>query len=140
MLERFFQLRRNGTNVRTELLAGLTTFLTMAYIIFLQPSILSGAMFGMQTGLDAGAVMTATCLSAALATAIMGLYARYPIGQAPGMGENFFFVFSVLPAAGAMIAAGSKADSIDATAPSDWQIALGVVFIAGLLFVLLTLC
>ena len=140
MLERFFELRRNGTNVRTELLAGLTTFLTMAYIIFLQPSILSGAMFGIETGLDAGAVMTATCLSAALATAIMGLYARYPIGQAPGMGENFFFVFSVLPAAGAMVAAESKAGSIDPTATSDWRIALGVVFIAGLLFVLLTLC
>ena len=107
MLERFFRLREHGTNVRTEVLAGLTTFLTMAYIIFLQPGILSGQMFGMSTGLDFGAVMTATCLSAALATAIMGLYARYPIGQAPGMGENFFFVFSVLPAAGMMIERGS---------------------------------
>ncbi|MBN2216267.1 MAG: NCS2 family permease [Pirellulales bacterium] len=139
MLERFFQLQRHGTTVRTELLAGLTTFLTMAYIIFLQPSILSGRLFGMSTGLDFGAVMTATCLSAAVATAIMGLYARYPIGQAPGMGENFFFVFSVLPAAGAMIAAGAASGRIDPAATSPWQIALGVVFISGLLFMLLTL-
>ena len=106
MLDRFFQLRQHGTTVRTETLAGLTTFLTMAYIIFVQPAVLSGTMFGEPTGLDFGAVMTATCLSAALATAIMALYARYPIGQAPGMGENFFFVVSALPAAAAMIAAG----------------------------------
>lgn len=134
MLDRFFHLRENGTNVRTELLAGLTTFLTMAYIIFVQPAVLSGRMFGFSTGLDFGAVMTATCLSAALATAIMALYARYPIGQAPGMGENFFFVFSVIPAAQAMLDAGK----LDPAATSAWQIALGAVFISGLLFLLLT--
>ncbi|MDZ7615411.1 MAG: NCS2 family permease [Patescibacteria group bacterium] len=127
MLDRLFKLKEHGTNVRTEVLAGLTTFLTMAYIIFLQPAILSGQLFGMETGMDWGAVMTATCLAAALATAIMGLYANYPIGQAPGMGENFFFVFTVLPAA-ATIATG-------ATQP--WQIALGVVFVSGILFLLL---
>jgi AGZA family xanthine/uracil permease-like MFS transporter len=140
MLERFFQLREHGTNVRTEVLAGVTTFLTMAYIIFLQPAILSGQAFQptIATGLDFGAIMAATCLSAALATAIMGLYGRYPIGQAPGMGENFFFVLSVLPAAGAMIAAGAKDGSIDPAATSPWQVALGVVFISGLLFMLLT--
>jgi len=82
-------------------LAGVTTFLTMAYIIFVQPAVLSGAMFGKPTGMDFGAVTAATCLSAALATAIMALYARYPIAQAPGMGENFFFVFSAIPAAAA---------------------------------------
>ena len=96
-------------------------------------------MFGEPTGLDFGAVTTATCLAAALATAIMGLYARYPIAQAPGMGENFFFVFSVLPAAAAMIATGVKDGSIAAGTTTPWQIALGVVFISGLLFLLVTL-
>src|SRR3989475_10761216 len=99
MLERFFHLSENQTTTRTEVLAGVTTFLTMAYIIFVQPSVLSGAMFGKSTGMDFGAVTTATCLSAALATALMGLYARYPIAQALGMGDNFFFVFSAIPAA-----------------------------------------
>ncbi|MFH1921590.1 MAG: NCS2 family permease [Planctomycetota bacterium] len=130
MLDRFFRLRENNTTARTEMLAGLTTFLTMAYIIFLQPVVLTGKLFGQPNGMDEGAVMTATCVAAALATAIMGLYARYPIAQAPGMGENFVFVFSVVPAAGAMIAAGSVAG--DST--TAWQIALGVVFIAGVLF------
>ncbi|HBA85956.1 MAG TPA: guanine permease [Verrucomicrobia bacterium] len=127
MLNRVFQLRENRTNVRTELLAGLTTFLTMSYIIFVQPAVLSGAMFNMQTGLDFGAVTVATCVSAALATLIMGLYARYPIVLAPGMGENFFFVFSAIPAA---TAAGFA---------NGWQVALGVVFISGLLFLILSL-
>jgi hypothetical protein len=76
-----FKLTENKTSVRTEVLAGVTTFLTMAYIIVVQPSVLSGKMFGSDTGLDFGAVTTATCLSAALATAIMALYARYPIAQ-----------------------------------------------------------
>jgi adenine/guanine/hypoxanthine permease len=93
MIERLFKLSENNTNLRTEVLAGVTTFLTMAYIIFVQPAVLSGKMFGTDTGIDFGAVTTATCLSAALATAIMAIYARYPIAQAPGMGENFFFVF-----------------------------------------------
>ena len=92
MLDRFFRLSENHTNVRTELLAGLTTFLTMAYIIVVQPMVLSGKMAGQPTGMDFGAVTTATCIAAALASAIMGLYGRYPIAQAPGMGENFFFV------------------------------------------------
>jgi AGZA family xanthine/uracil permease-like MFS transporter len=127
LLERFFQLKANGTSVRTEVLAGCTTFLTMAYIIVVQPQVLSGRMFGFETGMDFGAVMTATCLSAALATLIMALYARYPIAQAPGMGENFFFVLSVIPAAAAAGHAGA------------WQVALGVVFLSGLAFLLLTL-
>ncbi|OLB17636.1 MAG: hypothetical protein AUI05_04105 [Verrucomicrobia bacterium 13_2_20CM_2_54_15_9cls] len=127
MLERVFKLSENRTTARTEALAGLTTFLTMAYIIFVQPAVLSGKMFGTDTGVDFGAVTTATCLSAALATAIMAVYARYPIAQAPGMGENFFFVFSALPAA---TAAGFR---------NGWQVALGVVFVSGVLFLILSL-
>ena len=127
MLERFFRLSENQTNARTELLAGVTTFVTMAYIIFVQPAVLSGAMFGKPTGMDFGAVTTATCLSAALATAIMALYARYPIAQAPGMGENFFFVFSAVPGAAA------------AGFANAWQVALGTVFISGVMFLILSL-
>ena len=93
MIERLFRLSQNKTDARTEALAGLTTFLTMAYIIFVQPAVLSGKMFGIDTGMDFGAVTTATGLSAALATAIMALYARYPIAQAPGMGEIFSLFF-----------------------------------------------
>ncbi len=127
MFERVFQLREQGTTVRTEFVAGLTTFLTMSYIIFVQPAVLSGALVGGSTGMDFGAVMTATCLAAALASAVMGLYGRYPIAQAPGMGENFFFIFSAIPAAAA---AG-------ATVP--WATALGAVFLSGVLFLALTL-
>src|SRR5215468_2679604 len=126
-MERLFRLSENRTTVRTEVVAGVTTFLTMAYIIFVQPAVLSGKMFGINTGLEFGAVTTATCLSAALATAIMAFYARYPIAQAPGMGENFFFVFSALPAA---TAAGFA---------NGWQVALGVVFVSGVLFLILSL-
>ncbi|MBN1673282.1 MAG: NCS2 family permease [Kiritimatiellae bacterium] len=128
VLGRFFRLRENGTTAKTEVLAGVTTFLTMAYIIFLQPAILSGVFFDppIATGMDFKSVMTATCLAAALATAVMALYARYPIAQAPGMGENFLFVLSVIPAAAG---AGFQ---------NGWQVALGVVFISGLLFLLLS--
>lgn len=125
-LEKFFQLLENGTDVRTELLAGLTTFLTMAYIIFVQPAVLSGKMFGFETGMDFGSVMVATCVGAAIASAIMGLYARYPIAQAPGMGQNFFFVLTAIPAATATGFANA------------WETALGVVFVSGVLFLLLT--
>jgi AGZA family xanthine/uracil permease-like MFS transporter len=83
MIERLFKLPENKTSVRTEVLAGVTTFQTMAYIIFVQPAVLSGKMFGIDTGIDFRAVTTATGLSAALATAIMAIYARYPIAQAP---------------------------------------------------------
>lgn len=127
MFDKIFQLSENRTTVRTELVAGLSTFLTMAYIIFVQPAVLSGKMFGIETGMDFGAVTTATCLSAAVATMIMALYARYPIAQAPGMGENFFFVFSAIPAA----AAAGYANA--------WQVALGMVFVSGVVFVLLSL-
>src|SRR5437667_9042142 len=123
MIERLFRLSESKTNARTEALAGLTTFLTMAYIIFVQPAVLSGKMFGTDTGVDFGAVTTATCLSAALATAIMAVYARYPIAQAPGMGEHFFFVFSALPAA---TAAGFR---------NGCQVALSLVLVTGVMFV-----
>jgi AGZA family xanthine/uracil permease-like MFS transporter len=127
MLERLFRLGENGTTVRTELGAGVTTFLTMSYIIFVQPAVLSGVMFGQPTGMDFGAVTTATCLAAALASAIMGLYGRYPIAQAPGMGENFFFVFTAVPLAAA------------AGAAVPWATALGAVFVSGVLFLALSL-
>jgi AGZA family xanthine/uracil permease-like MFS transporter len=112
-LERRFALAANGTTVRTELLAGLTTFLTMAYIIFVQPAVLSAA------GMDFGAVMVATCLATALATTLMALMANYPIAVAPAMGHNFFFAYSVVVAMHV-----------------SWQIALGGVAIAGAVFVL----
>ena len=104
-LDRLFQLRRHGTTVNTELIAGLTTFLTMAYIIFVNPSILGDA------GMPKGAVFVATCLIAALGTLIMGLYANYPIALAPGMGLNAYFAYVVV------LGMGLK-----------WQVALGAVF------------
>jgi AGZA family xanthine/uracil permease-like MFS transporter len=114
MLERFFRLRANGTNVRTEVLGGLTTFMTMAYIVFVNPQILSG------TGMDFDAVMVATCLAAGIATWVMGFAANYPIAMAPGMGENLFFLTVVT--------------SMGLT----WQTALGAVFVSGIVFFLLT--
>jgi adenine/guanine/hypoxanthine permease len=126
MLERFFKLNESGTTVQRELLAGVTTFVTMAYIIFVQPAVLSGEMFGAPTGMDLGSVMTATCLGAAIASVIMGIYARYPIAQAPGMGQNFFFTLTAVPAAAA------------AGFDNAWETALGVVFVSGVLFLLLS--
>ncbi|MDX1433937.1 MAG: NCS2 family permease [Gammaproteobacteria bacterium] len=115
MLERLFDLSGHGTDLRTELLAGITTFLTMAYIAFVNPAILSAA------GMDFGAVFVATCVAAALGTLIMGLYANYPIALAPGMGLNAFFAYGVVLGLG-----------------HTWQTALGAVFIAGVLFVVLS--
>ena len=90
MLEKIFKLSQHGTDVRTELLAGLTTFLTMVYIIFVNPSILGDA------GMPRESVFVATCLVAALGTAVMGLYANYPIAMAPGMGLNAYFAYTVV--------------------------------------------
>lgn len=132
MIARLFKLSENGTTVRTELGAGLTTFLTMSYIIFVQPAVLSGAMFGFSTGMDFNAILVATCVSAAVATAMMALYARYPIALAPGMGENFFFVLTVLPAA-------SSVAAVQAGVTTAWQVALGVVAVSGIIFLLLSL-
>ena len=115
MLDKFFRLSENGTTVRTELVAGLTTFLTMSYIIFVNPDILSS------TGMDRSAIFVATCVAAALGSAVMGLFANWPIGMAPGMGLNAFFAFTVVAAMG-----------------FSWQQALGAVFISGMIFLLLT--
>lgn len=115
-IEDFFKLKELNTNVRTEIIAGMTTFMTMAYIIFVNPAMIS------QTGMDFGAAMMATCISAAVATIMMGLYANYPIALAPGMGENAFFTYTVCLTMGI-----------------SWQVALGCVFIEGVFFILLTL-
>ena len=114
--ERLFRLQQHGTSVRTEMLAGLTTFLTMAYILFVNPSILA------QAGMDHGAVFVATCLAAALGSLVMALAANFPVGLAPGMGLNAFFAFTVVGAAG-----------------YPWQQALAAVFISGLIFLALSL-
>jgi AGZA family xanthine/uracil permease-like MFS transporter len=129
MLERWFGLSERGTTVQREVGAGIVTFLTMAYIIVVQPAVLSGVMFGdaMRTGMDFGAVMVATCLSAAFFSCLMGVYARYPIALAPGMGQNFFFVFSAIPAAAA------------AGFAEPWRAALGMVFLSGLCFFVISL-
>ena len=115
-LERRFHLKERGTDVRTEALAGATTFMTMAYIIFVNPGILSKA------GMPFGPVMVATCLSAALASLLMAFLANYPIALAPGMGLNAFFAFTVVLGMGV-----------------SWQVALAAVFLEGILFILLTL-
>ncbi len=117
-LSQYFRLAENKTDIKTEFIAGTTTFMTMAYIIFVNPSILTAAM-----GADKfPAVMAATCIASAAATFIMALAARYPIALAPGMGLNAFFAYSVC--------LGMKV---------PWQTALGIVFISGLFFTLLTL-
>ncbi len=139
MFDRIFRLRENGTTITTELLAGLTTFLTMAYIIFLQPMVLTRDVSGAPNGMDSGAVLVATCIAAAIATAVMGLYARFPIAQAPGMGENFIFALSVIPAASALIDTRVASGALQAGEVAPWQVALGVTFIAGCLFLTLSL-
>ncbi|WP_017430479.1 NCS2 family permease [Vreelandella jeotgali] len=113
-LDRHFKLSEHNTSVKTEVIAGVTTFLTMAYIIFVNPSILA------QAGMDEGAVFVATCLAAALGCLIMGIWANYPIALAPGMGLNAFFTYSVVLGMG-----------------HTWQVALGAVFLSGLCFFLL---
>ncbi|MBB5190239.1 AGZA family xanthine/uracil permease-like MFS transporter [Silvimonas terrae] len=116
MLEAFFKLKEHGTDVRTEVLAGFTTFLTMAYIIFVNPSILS------ITGMDFNAVFVATCIAAATGSLVMGLVANYPIALAPGMGLNAYFTFTVCKGMGV-----------------PWQVALGAVFISGIIFLVVSL-
>ena len=115
MLERFFRLRENGTAVRTEVMAGLTTFLTMAYIILVNPTILADA------GMPAAGAAAATCLAAAFGSIMMGLVANYPIALAPGMGLNAYFTYTVVKGMGL-----------------PWETALGCVFLSGVLFLILT--
>jgi AGZA family xanthine/uracil permease-like MFS transporter len=119
-IKHFFKLTENNTNVKTEFIAGLTTFMTMSYIIFVEPTVLSS------TGMDFGAVMMATCLSSFIATILMGILANYPIALAAAMGHNFYFTFTVCGAA----AIGGLG--------YGWQAALAAVFIAGIIYVLLT--
>jgi AGZA family xanthine/uracil permease-like MFS transporter len=116
LIEDFFRLKELNTSIRTEIIAGLTTFMAMAYIIFVNPAMIS------QTGMDFQAAMVATCISAGIATIMMGLYVNYPIALAAGMGENAFFTYTVCLTMGI-----------------SWQVALGCVFIEGLLFIILTL-
>ena len=115
-LEQYFEFAALGTNWRTELLAGFTAFITMAYIVFVNPSILQEA------GMPFQAVAVATCLSAGFGSLLMGAFARYPIALAPGMGLNAYFTYSVVKGLGV-----------------TWQVALGAVFLSGVIFVLLTL-
>ncbi len=115
MLERLFRLRENNTNVKTEVMAGITTFMTLSYIIFVQPTVLSAC------GMDFGATLAATCVASAVATFLMGFYANYPVALAPGMGQNFFFAYTVVMKMGI-----------------SWEKALGAVFISGVLFLLLS--
>jgi AGZA family xanthine/uracil permease-like MFS transporter len=115
LLDRYFGLTASGTSVRTELVAGITTFLTMVYIVFVNPQILGNA------GMDKGAVFTATCIAAAVSTLVMALYANYPIALAPGMGLNAFFAFTVV--------LGHK---------YSWQQALAGVFCSGVMFFLIS--
>jgi len=114
-LERYFEFQELGTNWRTEILAGLTTFLTMAYIVFVNPAVLHDA------GMPLAAVTAATCVSAAFASLLMGVFARYPIALAPGMGINAYFAYTVVKGMGI-----------------PWQTALGAVFLSGIAFLLLT--
>lgn len=116
MLERIFQLQAHGTTVHTEIIAGITTFLTMAYILFVNPPMLA------ETGMDIGAVFVATCLAGAIGSLIMGLLANYPIALAPGMGLNAFFTYTVVLTMG-----------------YSWQVGLGAVFLSGLIFFTLSL-
>jgi len=116
MLTQYFKLDELGTTVRTEVIAGLTTFLTMAYIIFVNPLILSEA------GMDRGAVFVATCIASAIGTLVMALYANYPLALAPGMGLNAYFTFGVVKGM-----------------HFPWQVALGAVLISGVLFLVLSL-
>lgn len=114
-MENFFKLKENNTNVKTEVVAGITTFMTMAYILAVNPLILA------ETGMDPGGVFTATALAATIATLIMALYAKYPFGLAPGMGLNAFFTYSVVMRMG-----------------KSWEFALTAVLIEGIIFVLLS--
>ncbi|WP_330111298.1 NCS2 family permease [Cetobacterium somerae] len=114
-MEKLFQLKEHGTTVKQEIIAGVTTFLTMAYIIFVNPSILS------MTGMDKGALITVTCLASAIGTAITAFWVNAPLAMAPGMGLNAFFTFTLVLGNGA-----------------TWEQALGVVFISGVIFLALT--
>ena len=125
-IDEYFGLAEAGTNLRTETIAGATTFMTMAYIIVVNPAILSNAA---GARMNFGAVMTATCVASAFATLLMAVLARYPIALAPGMGLNAFFSFEVCNFIAGLQARGEVAGGV-----APWQIALGMVFISGFVF------
>ena len=116
MLEKMFKFKENNTNVKTEVIAGLTTFMTMAYILAVNPNLLSAA------GMDPTAVLIATCLASFIGTLAMALMANYPFALAPGMGLNAYFAFTVCGNMG-----------------YDWRVALMAVFIEGIIFIVLSL-
>ena len=116
MLENFFKLKENNTSIRTELIAGFTTFITMAYIIFVNPQMMASS------GMDQGASFVGTCIAAAIACFAMGVYSNWPVGLAPGMGLNAFFTYTVVGEMG-----------------YSWEVALGAVFLAGILFVIMSI-
>jgi len=130
-LERFFDFSSCGATWRLEVCGGITTFAAMSYIIFLQPAIMSGQMFNFQTGMDFGMLVTTTCLASAFGCLLMGLVANFPVGLAPGMGENFLFVLSLLPLCAA--ATGGKVGDVAA-----WQLGLGVILVSGVLFAIIS--
>ena len=116
LLENLFKLKENGTNAKTEMMAGITTFMTMAYILAVNPAILSAS------GMDSGAVFTATAIASCIGTLFMAFFANYPFALAPGMGLNAFFAYTVVGQMG-----------------YSWQVALAAVFVEGILFFILSL-
>ena len=116
LLEKCFQLKQNNTTVKTELMAGLTTFMTMAYILIVNPSVLGA------TGMDSGALLTATAVAAAIGTFCMAFFSNYPFALAPGMGLNAYFAYTVVGQYG-----------------YDWRVALAAVFVEGIIFILLSM-
>ena len=116
MLTKYFSIDLHKTTVQKEVLAGVTTFITMAYIIFVNPQMMA------QSGMDHGAIFVGTCLAAAIACFVMGLFANWPVGLAPGMGLNAFFTYTVVGELG-----------------YSWEVALGSVFIAGVLFFIMSI-
>lgn len=127
-IKQFFKLEERKSTIRIEVIAGITTFMTMSYIIFLQPLILSGKMSGIETGMQPEALIAGVCIASAFGSILMGLWANYPVALAPGMGENFFFVSVVA----AIVSMGI------APPETAWQTALGVVFISGAIFLVLS--
>src|SRR5579872_3590210 len=116
-MDQFFQVSARHSTISREIKAGIATFLTLSYILFVQPLVLSGKFFNISTGMDFGALLTGTCIASAIGTLIMALYGRLPIATAPGMGENFFFTTSLIPAAAAL---GLQ---------NAWETALAAVFL-----------
>ncbi|MBQ6620740.1 MAG: NCS2 family permease [Thermoguttaceae bacterium] len=128
-----FGVKANQSTSAREIGAGLITFSTMAYIICVQPALMSGKLLGIDTGMPFDALLTTTCVASAFGTILMGLWARYPFALAPGMGENFYAVLSLFPICAAALG-GSVGDA------AVWQLGLGVLFASGLIFLLLSIC